>query len=1327
MRIIIDLQSAQGMNENRGIGRYSLSLSQALARQAGKHEIYLLLNANYIKTIETVRMAFDGLIPSDHIKIFEVPKKIAAADYKNTWRIKASEKIREHFIETLSPDLVYISSIFEGWNDDAPLSIGEFQQNTLTAATLYDLIPYIYQDIYVQQTAPHYFFQKMQYLKRSELLITLSDSASQEAIEHLAFPSHQIVNCSVGIDKKFKIKTINEDDKHELKKKYNINRDFIFYIGGFDFRKNVMGLIEAFFLLPDSLQKKFQLVIILSVNETQIKDFLSLLRQRWKFLDELILIDYVSEKTLITLYNSCNLFVFASLHEGFGLPIIEAMACGAPTISSNISSMPEAIGCQEALFDPKNPQSIANKITEVLANNDFLTFLKQHGPKQAKKFTWENTAKKALTAFENVYAIRNKSTKTMIPRHYTKKMAFVSPLPPKKIAAADYSTRLLPELARFYDIVLITDQSKIDDKWLNANFEIHNTQWFIKYAASFDIIVYQFGNSSHYHSMLKLLTNHPGILILHDFFLSKLFNWADNNTPNQSFIFTDALYDSHGYPALIYHKKNGRENSIKHYPCNFSILNRALGIIVHSPEISHLAKEWYGSAITQKFKSIRPIYFSKVTSIEDKKKAKEQLGFSENDFIICSFGLLHPHKLNHRLISACSDNLLKNKHIYLIFIGKKPSASYFTYLTNLIKNNTIRKKIKFTGYVNKTLYKNYLLATDISIELRSDDSTEISNCLLDCLSFGISTITNQHKSIKALPCDLSLTLQHDFTDLELANCIIKLYKNRHLRLELSMRALAYIKQNHHPAKIGAEYHQLITNFHSNHYFREQMLINNLAGSNCTSIKPDDLIDIASAMSANRLSINSPQLLIDISELINDQQQTLRSIPYNLFLALINAVVLAFRLEPIYYHKFKNKYLYAREFTIHSLELSATNLQDSIVTINQSDIYLALSPPHIETIQIKECFDYWKVKGVKFYSLVCAQPIRIMNHLLEIIEACICLKKDYLNPLIAYLDTTKIKRKTALKIESLALINTKNISSTLIELIQKNQWSEEWIQKPDGKPSTQNVINRAIYIDKIKYDFEGDTRYLGSQCEEYDPTLIAIFKTFCNENSYVLDLGANIGITSIALANICTKAKVAAVEPVPITFKMLQSNIKKANLNNLSLHNFAIGNKKGEISMQLRTDFLAGAFIADRYQADYQHQTVNVKIECLDDVFDRFKFPCLDFIKMDLEGYELFALEGAKKTIKKFKPIVYLEMNHWCLNVFFRITLPEFKERLQTMFPYIYAIEYPSYLDFTTIDNFYHIAHEHITTTRKYFNLIAGFDKKAIIERFTATNMISEAV
>jgi FkbM family methyltransferase len=259
------------------------------------------------------------------------------------------------------------------------------------------------------------------------------------------------------------------------------------------------------------------------------------------------------------------------------------------------------------------------------------------------------------------------------------------------------------------------------------------------------------------------------------------------------------------------------------------------------------------------------------------------------------------------------------------------------------------------------------------------------------------------------------------------------------------------------------------------------------------------------------------------------------------------------------------------------------------------------------------------------------------------------------------------------------------------------------------------MRKEIYINDNRYLITGDAKYLESRGEHFEPNTINIFKYFCKKDSNAIDIGANIGLTAIALGNICQQGKVIAIEPIPVTYQLLKENVNNSGLNNIGLHNFGIGNKEKRVIMQGCDDFLAGSFVAEQYKVHEKHFSVTVPIKTLDRVFPEFLIKSVDFIKLDLEGYELFALEGAREVLKQFKPIVYLEMNHWCLNVFYRITLPEFRERLLNFFPYIFAIEDSSYLDFAISTNFHHIAHEHLTKF-KYSNLIAGFDKNRIVDK-----------
>jgi len=118
--------------------------------------------------------------------------------------------------------------------------------------------------------------------------------------------------------------------------------------------------------------------------------------------DDLLFTDYVPDSDLADLYRACQAYVFPSLHEGFGLPVLEAMSCGAVVIASNCSSIPEAHGLQEALFDPALPASIANKMLAALTDSEFRQRLQVHAAQQPGKFSWAKSACVAVDAMENL-------------------------------------------------------------------------------------------------------------------------------------------------------------------------------------------------------------------------------------------------------------------------------------------------------------------------------------------------------------------------------------------------------------------------------------------------------------------------------------------------------------------------------------------------------------------------------------------------------------------------------------------------------------------------------------------------------------------------------------------------------------------------------------------------------------------------------------------------------------------------------------------------------------------------------------------------------------
>lgn len=402
MRIVLDLQACQCGSRFRGIGRYSMALAQALARRASNHELWLALNARFHETIAPIRAAFEGLIPGERIVVFEVPGPVAEMDSANAWRTRAAEMVREHFIAGLRPDLVHLSSLFEGFFDHAVTSVGAIGNDVRHAVTSYDLIPLLNAAAYLSdEKGRKWYYRKLDSLKRAGLLLAISEYSRREAIYALSLPENHVVNISASVDDRFQRFEMTTDQKDALRWRYGVQRRIVLYApGGFDQRKNFENLIKAYALLPAAIRQSHQLMIASKISEV-VRPFLqAIARKAGLAADEWMLTDYVPDDDLVALYNLCELFVFPSFHEGFGLPALEAMACGAPTIGSNRTSIPEVIGREDALFDPSKPQSIADKMAQVLRDKDFGQSLREHGLQQAKKFSWDESARRALEAFE---------------------------------------------------------------------------------------------------------------------------------------------------------------------------------------------------------------------------------------------------------------------------------------------------------------------------------------------------------------------------------------------------------------------------------------------------------------------------------------------------------------------------------------------------------------------------------------------------------------------------------------------------------------------------------------------------------------------------------------------------------------------------------------------------------------------------------------------------------------------------------------------------------------------------------------------------------------
>jgi len=408
MRIVIDLQGAQTESRFRGIGRYSMSLTKEMVKNKGEHEIIIALNGLFPETIEPIRAEFDGLLPQENIRVWYAPGPVRECEPENEWRRQAAELIRESFLGSLKPDIIFVTSLFEGYLDDAVTSIGVFDEQTPVFSILYDFIPLVNSEHYLtpNPTYKKHYLNKINHLKKAKSWLSISKATAKEAKEFIGNNEKHIVNISTACDDRFCKIEVSKEKENELSNRYHLSQPFILYTGGSDFRKNLHGLIRAYARLPQKLRDTYQLVLAGKMPEGDISKLKKTAKDAGLNKNQVIFTGYVTDEELVQLYNLCKLFVLPSWHEGFGLPVLEAMSCGAPVICGNKSSLPEVICKQDALFDPQDERDMSQKIAQVLSDEEFRQALRDHGLKQAMNFSWADSARMALRSLED-YVLEN--------------------------------------------------------------------------------------------------------------------------------------------------------------------------------------------------------------------------------------------------------------------------------------------------------------------------------------------------------------------------------------------------------------------------------------------------------------------------------------------------------------------------------------------------------------------------------------------------------------------------------------------------------------------------------------------------------------------------------------------------------------------------------------------------------------------------------------------------------------------------------------------------------------------------------------------------------
>ena len=973
MKLLVDIFACQSPSRFRGIGRYTHSLVSEMVKLRGNKEMVVLADALYPESFEELRQHFTRLLPGGSFLPY-YHESLQNPKWRSTGPLsKIAETLIEQAYQVVDPDMVLTPSFFDGWGGweqgMVPLPDKDFV-SPKRAAILYDIIPYIFRERYLAPDPPieEWYLERAELLKKFDLLLAISESTRQDAINLLGIQPDKVVNISGAASSQFRKLQLSEDEKRSWLQHFGISRPFVLYIGGNDIRKNMDGALRAFAHLPVRVRSSHQLFLNDVGDET-------VFRKRAHKLgledSDIVIARRTTDEELTVLYNLCTLFIFPSLYEGFGLPILEAMSCGAPVLAANNSSLPEVVGRQDALFDVSDDQAVIDKIAHVLTNDAFRQELAAYGSERVKQFSWENSARRAWEAIEIIQKEKKTLTHWDIPAPVSRnlRIAYVSPLPPQKSGISVYSGTLLPHLKPYFDIDLFVEPGlEVSDAFLTKNFSIHPWTELPERGDQYDAVIYHMGNSEFHIPMLRLLQDVPGIVVSHDFFMSNLpfvraVRSGDRN------IFFEEIDDSHGLRGLVDYVKNGIESARWTWPMNWKILKYAQEIIVHSEHQSELLNHYYAYGWKPRLKIIKHFRESvPVISIARKKTLRKQLGLDPKTFTYCSFGFMSPTKLNNPTIQAFSQipAEIQNKST-LIFVGELEGGEYGLETLDIIKKLKLEKKVQITGYVSQRNYEKYLACADVAIQLRTDSRGETSGAILDCMAYGLPVITNAHGSMNDYSAEDMVKLPEEPGIEEIAEAMDHLQTDEAFRLEKGQRARTLILEEHDPEKIAAAYADVIITAARG---KQQKLFAPLVDSILKLGTPEALLLSSARYAAANLALRGQaRILVDMTGLETglvqeDEQQKLSEIVKGLFASGNKAL----QVELI--HEFEGSWLRACRLAEKIFELPNQSLgAEKPVIVHPGDILLLSNYPAWKSASVPGINEQIRQMGGKIISLV----------------------------------------------------------------------------------------------------------------------------------------------------------------------------------------------------------------------------------------------------------------------------------------------------------------------------------------------------------------------
>ena len=819
LRFVFDLQACQTeASAGRGVGRYAQSLALHALPYLESDDARFTLNAAYPNGIESVVGALPSGFPRSRLSTYAYPGAAGREPGSSTaWTAIGEILVRRHW-SALQPDVLHVGHLSEGYVGEAvvPRRLPRYP-GLIRAATLFDLIPLRLPDHYLRDPRfARWYHARLATMRECDHLLAISECSRRDAIELLDIDPARITTIGGAADAIFRPQSLSAEEEQAFRNRWQLKKRFVLYTGGDDPRKNLDGAIAGYAALPRELRRDTQLVIVCALGELRRSALMHRVRELELAPDDVVATGYVAEDELARFYSLCDAFVFPSLYEGFGLPVLEAMQCGAPALGADNSSIRELIARPDALFDPRDPQALAGQLARLLGDKVWRDELRASGLVRASAFSWARTAELAVEALREAHQRAQPRLSVSMPSR-RRRLAVFTPLPPARSGIADFNAVFLPLLARYFDLDLYTNDLQIAGVHLEASFAIRHHSTFPGYAGEYDAIVYDIGGSEFHDYMLDLLARYPGIVVLHDAYLSGLYAYLEFQRGQDGRLTREMLY-AHGPQArrLLVPARALRDGvgvATVQLPATKRVLEQAIGVISHTPFNRDLARRFFPEGWPAPYRVVpQVVHVPELLPPEGRLALRHELGYSQEDFIVCTFGHVVWTKCGDLLLQAFASAFRNKKRVKLVFVGELANDDFGRNLRRSIEESGIAARVTVTGYLDQGAYANYLWAADLAVQLRTHSRGGTPKGVLDCLAHRLPVIVNNAASYTDYPDDVVFKVPAEPDVAALAEAMRQLHARPAALARLGTAGRKHAELNHGGEEVARRFAQHVEEF-----------------------------------------------------------------------------------------------------------------------------------------------------------------------------------------------------------------------------------------------------------------------------------------------------------------------------------------------------------------------------------------------------------------------------------------------------------------------------------------------------------------------------------